>query len=189
MKDGLYRIFLSIMDLLAYHFGYHGALHIKDIMMDVAMGCGLFILILMWVSRSVMIMKKTATLEREVALNKVEEDGHTILQINPKSSWDVFESFLGIFMLPFTPGTTIKFRTVRPFKIMLLTIMIICILLGILFAMWEYFPKGTKLPGENDYEHKSKQVSCLLSLDQPCIRKPVHLKLSSFTTSPGLSNE
>ncbi|WP_407312121.1 hypothetical protein [Desulfosporosinus sp. SB140] len=180
MLQAFHSIFISIMDFLTNHFGYGGALRIKDISNDIAWCCVVAILLLIGLSHAFMITKKSNTVEDEVAVQKIDQDGVTVMQVNPKSAWDIVESLIGEVILLFSPETSIRFKTVKPIRIILFSIMIFFIIIGLFLSMWDYFPDGTKLPLPDGHQF-SKHVGCLTIFDHSLIGNPIR---SSSPTSP-----
>lgn len=175
----IYQLFLRIMDFLTNTFGYIGALRIKDILDNLTWSFVLAILLLWVISDIVMHIYRSTTVEDEVAIQEVEFEGVKSLQFNPKSKWGVIESFLGYKLIRLFPTETIRFKTLKPIRVIIFTIMIILLMLGIFLSIWDYFPNG--------YTPPLKNVGILTGVNDPTIGYPVHS--SSIPSYAGYGNK
>jgi len=169
------------MDFLTNSFGYIGALRIKDILDNLAWSIVLTILLFWVMAHALLELYKSKTVEKEVAVQRVEFEGVKSLQMNPTSAWEAIEVFLGYIILKLSPTKDIRFRTLKPLRVIILTIMIILLILGIFLSIWDYFPDG--------YTPPLKHVGYFTSLNDPTVGYPSHLKLSSLTPNPRLGHK
>lgn len=141
-----YLIFLAIMDFLQDHFGYIGALRIKDYTNDICftiIGAMLILEITVGFIRDVSI---DPNLESDIAIWLPPNDdgtrGTTYLT-NPQTRLEYINVVLGYVYLRVFKKETIYLKHLRAVMLILRISIVALLLMGVLLSYWNYLPNTT----------------------------------------------
>ena len=171
-----------IMHFLVDTFGFRIAVEIKD-STDLVGGIliGLLILASLWGYLDTKTTQNENLEKGLIVLKAVDpESGATAIFVNPKTSGEAIVAKIGALLILLFPNKKFQKRRIQNITLIILFTIIFLTIILLIASFW-VTPES--------FDHGSKKVSYLTSLNYPSNEDPIHFQLSSLTSNPGLGNK